>query len=180
VVFCPLASVCTIAVVTVSVVVRVARSEKTVCENVSLNPEAAAGIIMKDGPWEDPVLNGAASDRETPVLNTTPGAWEMLILGVGCISPVIIPAPVLKSTLVTASETLGQPALGRMPEVSVNSVPSALATHRGMAPTEPPSCRAVRGILWETELLMRQRRKIFLKYSEETIVRKVRRKNNTK
>ena len=38
---------------TVSVVVRVARSGKTVCENVSLDPEAAAGMVMKDG-------NGAA------------------------------------------------------------------------------------------------------------------------
>jgi hypothetical protein len=40
--------------VTVSVVVRVARSEKTVCENVSLDPEAAASMVMKDG-------NGAAA-----------------------------------------------------------------------------------------------------------------------
>jgi len=38
-----------IPVVTVSVVVRAARSGKTICENVSLDPEAAAGMTMKDG-----------------------------------------------------------------------------------------------------------------------------------
>jgi hypothetical protein len=88
------------------------------------------------------VLDTPAGARETLVLDTPAGAGETLIVGVGC-APPATPTPVPPA----APGAPGQPAVGRTPEVSVNSVPSALATHSGMAPKDPPpwlSCRAVR------------------------------------
>jgi hypothetical protein len=77
------------------------------------------------------------------VLDAAAGTRETLILGVGC-APPVTPASELPAAPVAAPGAPGQPAVGRAPEVSVNSVPSALATHSGMALNVPPlSCRAV-------------------------------------
>ena len=92
----------------------------------------------------EPVLDIAAGDGETLALDTPAGARETLIFCVGC-APPVTPAPVLPAAPVAAPDIPAQPAVGRTPEVSVNSVPSALATHSGMALNDPPlSCRAVR------------------------------------
>jgi len=90
-----------------------------------------------------PVLDVAAGDGATLVLDMPAGTRKTLELGVGCASPVT-PASVLPAASVAGPGTPVQQAVERTAEVSVNIVPSALATHSGIAPNDPPpSSRAV-------------------------------------